>query len=219
MREWKAAGPAPREVDDQLWQRFRGAQDTFFGARDAANAELDQEFAANAEVKEALLVEAEALVPVTDLDAAKKAFRDIADRWDEAGKVPRDRMKDLEGRIRKVEQAIRSVEDEQWRRSDPEKSARADDMISKLEAGIAEIAGQARQGPRRRRRSGSRTSRPSWPTRRPSSTWRAGPRRSSAPEGFSLTTQPPTGTPARRLEPAVGTASARRTAAARAVRW
>jgi hypothetical protein len=138
MREWKAAGPAPRDVDDKLWQRFRGAQDTFFGARDAANAELDQEFAANAEVKEALLVEAEALVPVTDLEAAKRAFRDIADKWDAAGKVPRDRMKELEGRIRKVEQAIRSVEDDQWRRSDPEKSARADDMVSKLEAGIAE---------------------------------------------------------------------------------
>jgi hypothetical protein len=138
MREWKAAGPAPREVDDALWQRFRGAQDAFFGARDAANAELDREFAANAEVKEALLVEAEALLPVTDLEAAKRVFRDIADRWDAAGKVPRDRMKDLEGRMRKVEQAIRSVEDEQWRRSDPEKSARADDMISKLEAGIAE---------------------------------------------------------------------------------
>lgn len=138
MREWKAAGPAPREVDDQLWQRFRGAQDTFFGARDAANAELDQEFAANAVVKEALLVEAEALVPVTDLEAAKRTFRDIADRWDEAGKVPRDRMKDLEGRIRKVEQAIRSVEDDQWKRSDPEKSARADDLVSKLESGIAE---------------------------------------------------------------------------------
>lgn len=138
MREWKAAGPAPREVDDQLWQRFRGAQDTFFGARDAANAALDEEFAANAEVKDAILVEAEALLPVTDLDAAKRAFRDLADRWDAAGKVPRDRMKDLEGRMRKVEQAIRAVEDEQWSRTDPEKSARADDMISKLEAGIAE---------------------------------------------------------------------------------
>ena len=138
MREWKAAGPAPREVDDQLWQRFRGAQDTFFGARDATNAALDEEFAANAEVKDAILVEAEALVPVTDLEAAKKTFRDLADRWDAAGKVPRDRMKDLEGRMRKVEQAIRSVEDEQWSRSDPEKSARADDMIGKLEAGIAE---------------------------------------------------------------------------------
>ena len=138
MREWKAAGPAPREVDDKLWQRFRGAQDTFFGARDAANAALDEEFAANAEVKEQILAEAEKLLPVTDVDGAKKSFRDLADRWDEAGKVPRDRMKDLEGRMRKVEQAIRAVEDERWSRSDPEKSARADDMIGKLESGIAE---------------------------------------------------------------------------------
>jgi Domain of Unknown Function (DUF349) len=138
MRQWKAAGPAPREVDEALWKRFRGAQDTFFGARDAAAAEQDVEFAANAEAKEALLVEAEKLVPVTDLDAAKRAFRDIADRWDAAGKVPRDRMKDLEARIRKIETEIRGVEDEQWRRSDPEKSARADDMVSKLEAGMAE---------------------------------------------------------------------------------
>ncbi|MFC4786192.1 DUF349 domain-containing protein [Nocardioides sp. MAHUQ-72] len=139
MQQWKAAGPAPRDVDEALWRRFRGAQDAFFGARDAANAELDKEFAANAEVKEKLLVEAEALLPVTDVEAAKRAFRDIADRWDAAGKVPRDRMKELEGRIRKVEQAIRGVEDEQWRRSDPEKSARADDMVSKLEAAIADV--------------------------------------------------------------------------------
>jgi capsule polysaccharide export protein KpsE/RkpR len=48
-------------------------------------------------------------------------------------------MKELEGRIRKVEQAIRGVEDEQWRRSDPEKSARADDMVSKLQAAIADV--------------------------------------------------------------------------------
>jgi hypothetical protein len=139
MREWKAAGPAPRDVDDARWKRFRGAQDTFFGNRDAANAELDKEFAANAEVKEALLVEAEALLPVTDVDAAKRAFRDLADRWDAAGKVPRDRMKELEARIRRVEQAIRGVEDEQWTKSDPEKSARADDMVGKLESAIADL--------------------------------------------------------------------------------
>jgi hypothetical protein len=139
MQQWKAAGPAPRDVDEALWRRFRGAQDAFFGARDTANAEQDKEFAANAEVKEKLLVEAEALLPVTDLEAAKRSFRDISERWDAAGKVPRDRMKDLEGRIRKVEQAIRGMEDEQWRRSDPEKSARADDMVSKLEAAIVDV--------------------------------------------------------------------------------
>ncbi len=139
MREWKAAGPAPRDVDDALWTRFRGAQDTFFSARDAENAKMDQEFAANAEVKEALLVEAEALVPVTDLDAAKRAIRDIAERWEAAGKVPRDRIKDLEGRLRKVEQSIRSLEEEHWRRSDPEKSRRADDMVTQLESAIAKV--------------------------------------------------------------------------------
>jgi hypothetical protein len=141
MRRWKSAGPAPRDIDEELWKRFRAAQDTFFSARDSANAAQDAEFAANAEVKETLLVEAEALVPVTDLEAAKSAFREISDRWDAAGKVPRERMRDLEGRIRKVEQAIRQVEDEQWRRTDPEKSARADDMVTKLEDAIAKIEG------------------------------------------------------------------------------
>ena len=139
MRQWKEAGPAAKAEDDELWKRFRGAQDTFFGARDAANAQQDEEFAANAVKKEELLVEAEALVPVGDLDEAKRKFRDIADRWDAAGKVPRERMKDLEGRIRKVEQAIRGVEDDQWKRSDPEKSARADDMVSKLESAITDL--------------------------------------------------------------------------------
>ncbi|HSJ20369.1 MAG TPA: DUF349 domain-containing protein [Nocardioidaceae bacterium] len=139
MRQWKAAGPAPKNVDDQLWKRFRGAQDQFFGARDVANAKLDEEFAANAEVKEKLLVEAEALLPVTDVRAAKDAFRDIAERWDAAGKVPRDRIKELEGRMRKVEQAIRGVEDDEWKRSNPEARARAADTVAQLEASLEEL--------------------------------------------------------------------------------
>jgi hypothetical protein len=139
MRRWKAVGPAPKDVDDQLWKRFRGAQDAFFGARDATNAELDREFAANAETKEALLTEAEALLPVTDLRAAKETFRQIAERWDAAGKVPRDRMKDLEARMRKVEQAIRGTEDDQWRRSNPEARARAADTVAQLESLLADL--------------------------------------------------------------------------------
>jgi hypothetical protein len=139
MRQWKAAGPAPKDVDDELWRRFRAAQDTFFGARDATNAALDAEYAANAETKEKLLLEAEALLPVTDLDAAKRALRSVADRWEAAGKVPRERIKELEGRMRAVESAVRAVEDEQWRRSDPEKSARADGMVTQLETAIAQV--------------------------------------------------------------------------------
>jgi hypothetical protein len=139
MRQWKAAGPAPRDVEDALWTRFRAAQDTFFGARDEAMAAQDSEFAANAEAKEKLLVEAEALLPVTDVAAAKRAIRDLSERWDTIGKVPRDKIRPLEDRMRAVEQEIRGLEEEQWRKSDPEKSARADDMVAKLEQAIGKV--------------------------------------------------------------------------------
>jgi hypothetical protein len=139
MRRWKAAGPAPRDVEDDLWRRFRAAQDTFFGARDAATAATDAEYAANAEVKDQLLEKAEALVPVTDLAAAKSAFRALAEQWDAAGKVPRDRMKELEGRMRAVERAIREVEDKAWQQSNPEARARAADTVAQLESSLAEL--------------------------------------------------------------------------------
>jgi hypothetical protein len=136
MRDWKAAGAAPRKVEDKLWKQFRAAQDVFFTARDQANAELDAEFAKNAEVKESLLVEAESLLPIGDLETTRRAWLSIADRWEAAGKVPRERIKELEGRLRTVERAIREAGDREWARTDPQKSARADDLISKLEASI-----------------------------------------------------------------------------------
>ena len=138
MQQWKKAGAAARNVDDKLWQRFRAAQDVFFAARDEANKLLDAEYEVNAEKKLEILVDAEKLLPITDLEAARKAWRDIAERWEAAGKVPRTRMSEFEGRIRKVEQAIRTAGEQEWKRTDPEKSARADDMVSKLERAITE---------------------------------------------------------------------------------
>ncbi len=95
LTEWKAAGRAAKDVDDALWHRFKAAQDTFFAARNAASAERDAEFRANAEAKEALLAEAEKL-DTSDLDAARAALRAIGDKWDAIGKVPRERSADLE---------------------------------------------------------------------------------------------------------------------------
>ena len=139
MRQWKEAGRADRAAEEELWGRFKAAQDTFFGARDEAMAAQDSEFAANAEAKEKLLAEAEQLVPVTDVEGAKRAIREIAERWDAIGKVPRDQIRPLEDRMRAVEQAIRGIEEEKWRRTDPEKSARADDMVAKLHEAIGKV--------------------------------------------------------------------------------
>lgn len=139
MQKWKAAGGAEKDVDDALWKRFRGAQDTFFGARDAENSKLDEEYAANAVVKQQLLLEAEKLVPVQDAKLARETFRTLADRWDAAGKVPRDQMSDLEARFKRIEQAVRGADDDRWRRSNPEGQARAADTVAQLETTIASL--------------------------------------------------------------------------------
>ncbi|MGB9012412.1 MAG: DUF349 domain-containing protein [Aeromicrobium sp.] len=139
MTQWKKAGSAPRNVEDKLWKKFRAAQDVFFQARDEVNTALDAEYAVNADKKLEILVDAEKLLPVTDPEAARKAWHDIADRWEAAGKVPRDRMGELEARIRTVEDAVRVAGEKKWKSTDPEKSARADDMIGKLQRAIDEV--------------------------------------------------------------------------------
>jgi len=141
MQEWKAVGPAGRGDEEVLWQRFRDAQDVFFRARGAANTAQDEEYAANAVLKRAVLADAERLLPVTDPVAARVAFRPLAERWDEAGKVPRDDVRELERRMKAVEDAIGAAEDERWERSNPEAQARAADTVAKLEASLRELEG------------------------------------------------------------------------------
>ncbi|MEV3904116.1 DUF349 domain-containing protein [Mycobacterium sp. NPDC050551] len=130
LAEWKAAGRAAKDVDDALWQRFKGAQDRFFSARNAATSERDNEFKANAAAKEALLAEAER-IDVTDVDAARAAMRTIGDKWDAIGKVPRERSADLERRMRAVEKKVRDAASTGW--SDPEAQARADQFRTRAE--------------------------------------------------------------------------------------
>lgn len=139
MARWKKTPRAGRKDDDALWERFRKAQDVFFEARNAASSELDKEYEGNLAVKEKLLEEAEALLPIKNVGQAKKAMRDIGERWDAAGKVPRNAMNRVESRLRAVEQAIRQVESDKWKSSNPEGKARAEGALSQLHDAIAKI--------------------------------------------------------------------------------
>ncbi|GMA31372.1 hypothetical protein GCM10025875_13640 [Litorihabitans aurantiacus] len=154
MDSWRAAPRGRRKDDDALWARFKAAQDTFFGARTQMNAAIDAEFEGNLQVKLGLLERAEALLPITDLAAARRDIRPIQDAWDEAGKVPRAEMQRTEARLRAVEQAIRDAEQAEMRRTDPEMKARVEgataqllDSITALEADLekARSAGNAKK--------------------------------------------------------------------------
>ncbi|MFE9425396.1 DUF349 domain-containing protein [Kitasatospora sp. NPDC006697] len=139
MAQWKAAGRAQRDAEDELWARFRGAQDVFFQARSAVFTERDAEQSANQKLKEALATEAEAILPITDIKAAKAALREINERWEAIGHVPRDAKPRLDGRLNTVERAIREAEDAEWQRSNPEARARATGMTSLLQAAVDKL--------------------------------------------------------------------------------
>ncbi|MFI1649576.1 DUF349 domain-containing protein [Streptomyces avidinii] len=142
MADWKAAGRAQRESEDDLWNRFRGAQDVFFAARSEVFAERDAEQIENLKLKEELADEAEKLVPITDLKAARAAFRSLNERWEAIGHVPRDARPKVEGRMHSVERAIQEAEEGEWRRTNPEARARAAGLTGQLQAAVDKLREQ-----------------------------------------------------------------------------
>jgi hypothetical protein len=88
MRQWKEAGRADRAAEEELWGRFKAAQDTFFGARAKILSAKDTELREHADAKAALLAEAEELLPVTNARQARSALRGIQERWSRSAACP-----------------------------------------------------------------------------------------------------------------------------------
>jgi len=142
MDDWKTTARAAKGQEEKLWDEFKAAQDKFFASRNAANSIRDEEFSKNLEVKLELLAKAEALLPITDADAAKLALRDIQEAWEKAGHVPRNDKDKIERRLKVVEDAIRKVQDEHWHRTKPEVVERANTLVTSFEANIAKLEKQ-----------------------------------------------------------------------------
>ncbi len=144
MTRWKAAGPAPREIDDKLWTEFRAIQDGFFNARASVLSEQDAEYKANYDAKVALLDEADAtLLPVTDLASARAAYQTFLEKYNAYGRVPREQIRALDSRLKAIQSAIQSAEQDEWRRTDPEARARAEETVRMLSDEIAKLTERA----------------------------------------------------------------------------
>jgi Domain of Unknown Function (DUF349) len=145
MADWKAAGRAPREVEDELWGRFKAAQDVFFQARSAQFSAQDEEFRGNQKVKEEILAEAEALDFAGAPEKATARLRDLQERWEKAGKVPREVMRSLEDRMGAVEKKVRESSEKRWQASSASPfEIRLREKLAELEAKLekAKAAGR-----------------------------------------------------------------------------
>ena len=139
LDEWKLAGRAGKKLDDSLWAKFKAAGDELYSAKSEVEAVDNVEFEANLALKLELLEEAEPLLTATDRVKAKETLSSIQRRWDKIGKVPRDKVKTVDERLRKVEAAVRKLDDDHWQKSNPEKQARSEGLASQLQDAIAKL--------------------------------------------------------------------------------
>ena len=141
---WKLAGRAGKKFDDALWAKFKAAGDALYVVTTAeplvmVDARDDAEFTANYEAKLHLLAEAEPLADETDRAKAREALLSVQRRWDAIGKVPRDKVKTVEDRLRRIETAVRKLDEDHWERSNPERKARSEGLASHLQSAIDKL--------------------------------------------------------------------------------
>lgn len=142
LEQWKKAGHVGRRDDDALWTRFRQAADAFYTARQADRDQTNASELENLRKKEALLEQAEALLPVADEKAAaqaRKALNDIQDQWDQIGYVPRDDMRRIESRLDAVDRSITAAEQSGWTKRDPEADARKSSFTEQITAQLMDL--------------------------------------------------------------------------------
>lgn len=137
MDKWKAAGRGKTSEDAKLWERFKKAQDTFFAAKNADLEKREGNMQENLAKREVLIPRFEALLPITDLDKARKEFRELMAEWSKIGITDRNKRAALDARLDVVSHAIKEAEAEKWRRSDPAAKARANDVVTQLTKAIA----------------------------------------------------------------------------------
>ena len=139
LDEWKASPRAGKRQDDALWAKFKAAGDAIYGAKAEIDARDNEEFQGNLDLKLAVLADAEPILADTNRDSARKALTDIQRRWDEIGKVPREQVRVVEDRLRKIETHVKQLEDEHWKRNNPETKARTEGLASQLADAIAKL--------------------------------------------------------------------------------
>jgi hypothetical protein len=137
MDQWKATGRGKKSDDAKLWSRFKIAQDQFFAAKNADLAKRDDQMEANLSKREELIQEIELLLPITNIETAQKAFRELARQWDRIGMTQRDKKAAFESRFAKVEREIKAAEEVRWRKVDPVAKARATEVVRQLAEAVA----------------------------------------------------------------------------------
>ncbi len=133
---WKKTGRADKNLNEELWQRFRKANDVIFKKRKAFFDQRKKEFQTNLQKKNDICSRAEALVNSSDWKAAAAEMRKLNEEWKKVGFVPGKVADKVWERFRKANQAVYEMRHNHLAEAEKELEANLQkklDLISRIE--------------------------------------------------------------------------------------
>jgi len=97
---WRSLGPAPKKVNDKIWERFKKSIDTFFNAKKEYFNKVKEQQVNNYNLKLNLCVQAEALKDNTDWRKTTLDLINLQREWKNIGPVPRKHSNKIWKRFR-----------------------------------------------------------------------------------------------------------------------
>lgn len=89
LKVWKTIGPAPRKQNDEIWERFKGSLDTYFGNKKEFFQTIKDEQLNNYNIKLNICAQAEAIKNSTDWRNTTQELINLQKEWKKVGPVPR----------------------------------------------------------------------------------------------------------------------------------
>ena len=98
--DYKATGAVPREVQEELWQRFKTASDKIYEKKRAFAEEYKKELQENMELKQALCLRAEEFLSfnsnsIKEWNEATQQLLSLQEEWEKIGPLPREVAKNI----------------------------------------------------------------------------------------------------------------------------
>lgn len=134
---WKSIGFAPKEHNDEIWKRFRGATKVFFDKRDDFYKEIKTEQHNNLKKKTDLCVQAEALQTSTDWKRTSNELIRLQQEWKAVGPIPKRYSDKLWARFRAACDAFFNSKQQHFgslAESEGENLTKKNELIARIEA-------------------------------------------------------------------------------------
>lgn len=129
-KRWKEVGPVAREHSDQVWERFKTANDKFSEIRNSnldTIRDLEQK---NLEAKEALCEKAEKIADSDGAEEQREIIEKLFQEWNAIGPIPKRKTKKVWNRFKK---AIDNIQDQRRNFFKQQRIEQKDNLTKKRE--------------------------------------------------------------------------------------